>query len=153
MWSHTPHLASRILLSPPVKWEQYAHQLDLPLIASRECLMSSKVTSSSCFSWDFSEFSTECVCVCVCVCALSRVQLFVSPWTVRLPCQALSMEFPRQEYWSELPCPPPGHLPTQGSELHLLCLLHWQAGSLPLAPPGKPLVLNAKCSVLGKPEF
>ena len=28
--------------------------------------------------------------------------------------------------------------PTQGSNSHLLCLLHWQAGSLPLAPPGKP---------------
>ena len=27
---------------------------------------------------------------------------------------------------------------TQGSNLHLLHLLHWQAGSLPLAPPGKP---------------
>ena len=27
---------------------------------------------------------------------------------------------------------------TQGSSLSLLCLLHWQAGSLPLAPPGKP---------------
>ena len=27
---------------------------------------------------------------------------------------------------------------TQGSNLHLLGLLHWQAGSLPLAPPGKP---------------
>ena len=26
----------------------------------------------------------------------------------------------------------------QGSNLRLLCLLHWQAGSLPLAPPGKP---------------
>ena len=26
---------------------------------------------------------------------------------------------------------------TQGMNLHLLCLLHWQAGSLPLAPPGK----------------
>ena len=26
---------------------------------------------------------------------------------------------------------------TQGSNPHLLCLLHWQAGSLPLAPPGK----------------
>ena len=26
---------------------------------------------------------------------------------------------------------------TQGWTLHLLCLLHWQAGSLPLAPPGK----------------
>ena len=26
----------------------------------------------------------------------------------------------------------------QGSDLGLLCLLHWQAGSLPLVPPGKP---------------
>ena len=28
---------------------------------------------------------------------------------------------------------------TQGSNPYLLCLLHWQAGSLPLAPPGGPL--------------
>ena len=27
---------------------------------------------------------------------------------------------------------------TQGLNLSLLFLLHWQAGSLPLAPPGKP---------------
>ena len=27
--------------------------------------------------------------------------------------------------------------PSQGSNLHLLCLLHWQVCSLPLAPPGK----------------
>ena len=26
----------------------------------------------------------------------------------------LSMAFPRQEYWSGLPCPPPGHLPNPG---------------------------------------
>ena len=30
-------------------------------------------------------------------------------------CQApLSMGFIRQEYWSRLPCPPPGHLPDPG---------------------------------------
>ena len=29
---------------------------------------------------------------------------------------------------------------TQGSNPHILCLLHWQMGSLPLAPPGKPLL-------------
>ena len=29
--------------------------------------------------------------------------------------------------------------PTQGSNPHLLCPLNWQAGSLPLVPPGKPL--------------
>ena len=27
--------------------------------------------------------------------------------------------------------------PTQGSNPHLLHLLHWQVGSLPLSPPGK----------------
>ena len=31
-----------------------------------------------------------------------------------------------------------GVFPTQGLNQHLLCLLHWQAGSLPSAPPGKP---------------
>ena len=27
---------------------------------------------------------------------------------------------------------------------HISCLLHWQAGSLPLAPPGKPKVMDKK---------
>ena len=31
-----------------------------------------------------------------------------------------------------------GIFPTQGSNTHVLDLLHWQACSLPLAPPGKP---------------
>ena len=52
------------------------------------------------------------------------------------------MGFSRQEYWSGLPCPPSGDLLNPGikpsSNLHLLCPLHWQVGSLPLAPPGKP---------------
>ena len=32
-----------------------------------------------------------------------------------------------------------GIFPTQGSNLHLLCLLHWQVGSLSPVPPGKPV--------------
>ena len=32
-----------------------------------------------------------------------------------------------------------GIFPTRGSNPHLLCLLHWQVGSSPLAPPGKPM--------------
>ena len=44
--------------------------------------------------------------------------------------------FSRQEYWSELPCPPPGDLPTQGSQLRSPAL---QADSLPSEPPGKPV--------------
>ena len=43
----------------------------------------------------------------------SQAQLFVTLWTVA--CQApLSMGFSRQEYWSGLPCPPPGDLPDPG---------------------------------------
>ena len=46
---------------------------------------------------------------------LSHVRLFATPWTVA--CLApLSMGFSRQEYWSGLPCPPPGDLPDPGIE-------------------------------------
>ena len=46
----------------------------------------------------------------------SGIQLFVTPWTVS--CQApLSIGLSRQEYWSRLPCPPPGNLPHPGIEL------------------------------------
>ena len=50
------------------------------------------------------------------VCILSRyshVLLFVTLWTVARQ-TALSMGFPGQEYWSVLPCPPPGVLPDPG---------------------------------------
>ena len=52
--------------------------------------------------------------MCVCVCALSCVQLFVTPWTVAR--QALSMGFPRKEYWSQLPLPSPRDLLNEGSK-------------------------------------
>ena len=48
----------------------------------------------------------------------------------------LSMEFSRQEYWSGLPCPPPGDLPNPGIEPRSLAL---QADSLLSEPPGKPI--------------
>ena len=35
-----------------------------------------------------------------------------------------------------------GIFPTQGSNLRLLRLLHWQVGSLPLAPPGNPFFMG-----------
>ena len=68
----------------------------------------------------------------------SGFQLFATVWTVA-HWPPLSMGFSRQEYWSGLLCPSPGIFLTQGSNLRLLSLLHWQAGSLPLGPPGKPL--------------
>ena len=43
-----------------------------------------------------------------------------------------------------VPCPSPGGLPTQGSNPRLFRLLHWQAGSLPLAPPGPEQALKGQ---------
>ena len=45
------------------------------------------------------------------------------------------MGFSQQEYWSELPCPPPGDLPDPGIEPQSPAL---KADSLPTEPPGKP---------------
>ena len=45
----------------------------------------------------------------------SHVQLFVTLWTI-VQQNPLSMEFSRQEYLSELPCPLPEDLPYPGIE-------------------------------------
>ena len=58
----------------------------------------------------------------------------LTPWTVapRLLCP---WGFSRQEYWSGLPCSPPGNLPNPGIESRSPAL---QADSLPWKPPWKP---------------
>ena len=66
----------------------------------------------------------------------SCVALFVTLWTVAHQAP-LSMGFSRQEYWSGCLAILQGIFPPQGLNLCLLCLLHWQACSLPLASPGK----------------
>ena len=50
---------------------------------------------------------------------LSRVQLFVTRGTVAHQAP-LSIELSRQEYWSELPFPPPGNLPNSRTETESL---------------------------------
>ena len=51
---------------------------------------------------------------------LSRILLFGTPWTVALPAP-LSTGFSRQEYWSGLPCPPPGESPRPGDWTRVSC--------------------------------
>ena len=58
---------------------------------------------------------------------------FETPWTVAHQAP-LSMGFPRQEYWSELPFPSPGDLSNPGIEPASPAL---QADSLPTELPGK----------------
>ena len=75
-----------------------------------------------------------CVCVCVHVCVharvLSCIWLMATLWTVA-PRAPPPMGFPRQEYWSRLPFPPPGDLSNPRTEPESLAL---QVDSLTAKP-------------------
>ena len=65
---------------------------------------------------------------------LSHVQLFCDSWIVGHQAY-LSMEFPRQEYWSGLPFPFLGDLPNPGIQPVSPALA---GGFFVAEPPGKP---------------
>ena len=92
------------------------------------------------------ETAIRCWCGCLHVLnSFSHVQLFATLWTAacRLLCSwdsagkntGVGCHFLLQ-----------GIFLIQGSNPHLLCLSHWQAGSLPLALSGKPRMLWADTS-------
>ena len=70
--------------------------------------------------------------------ALGCAWLFAAPWTIAHQAPP-STEFSRQEYWSGAPFSTSCNLcdPKDWTQ-HFLHLLHWQANSSPLMPPGKP---------------
>ena len=78
----------------------------------------------------------------------SCVRLFRTLWTVAHQAP-LPMGFSKQAYRNGLSSPPPGDLSDSGIKCNSLYLLHWQADSLLLVPPGKPqttsLTLSPKC--------
>ena len=74
--------------------------------------------------------------------SLSRVQLFVTPWTVAYQVP-LFIGFSGQEYWHGLPFPSPGDLCNPRIEPGSPTL---QADALPSEPPGKSYI-NTKAHV------
>ena len=68
----------------------------------------------------------------------SHIQLFVTLWTVAHQAP-LSMRFSRQEYWSGLPCPPPGDLPDPEIKLLSPASPALQVDFHPLSHLGSPI--------------
>ena len=73
---------------------------------------------------------------------LSRVQLFATPWIVAYRAPP-TMGFSRQEYWSGLPFPSPGDLPSPGIKPRYPAL---EADALTSEPPGKPYQIVIRLS-------
>ena len=80
-------------------------------------------------------FPKAVVCVCLHAKLLQLCPTLCDPMVHQAP---LSMGFSRQDYCSRLPCLLQGIFTAQGQNPSLLCLLHWQVGSSPLVPSGKP---------------
>ena len=64
-----------------------------------------------------------------CCCLVAKSCLTLCDSVDSSPTGSSVLWFPRQEYWSRLPCPSPGDLPDLGSNPHLLLgrwiLYHW----------------------------
>ena len=74
--------------------------------------------------------------MCLCAQAPSCVQLFGTPWTVAHQAP-LSEEFSRQDYWSGLPFPTLGDLPSEGIEPASLASPALAGEFFTIAPPNK----------------
>ena len=85
----------------------------------------------------------RCCKACVCVKSLQACLTLSEPMDCSLPGSSVhGILWARIQEWVAMPSSedlsdPAIEPVTQGSNLHLLCLLHWQADSLPVMPPGK----------------
>ena len=71
------------------------------------------------------------------MCACSVVSDSATPWTIARQAP-LSKEFSRQEYWSGLPFPTPGHLPKPGIKPRSPATPAVTGRFFTTEPPGKP---------------
>ena len=78
----------------------------------------------------------SCLALPPCARLVSSAQLFASPSPVAHQ-SSLPRRFTRKEYWSGLPCPPPGDLLNPGIKPVSLA---WQTDSLPMSNQGNVFV-------------
>ena len=130
--------------------------MDFPL-RSRRSMLSKQLSAHltpplhfhNCSQWGLKNYiSFSTLSSFVLVAKLSRT--LWDPMDCSLPSSSVHGIF-RQEYWSALPFPPPGDLPDPGFEF--VCILHWQADSLPLSHQGNPLSLHSDLVFLLCLEF
>ena len=111
-----------------------------------------KERTSQTSKWSFIMAQTRSASVLSC---FSCVQLFATPWTVAYQAP-LSMEFSRQEYWSELPFPSPGESSQTRDQTWisciagaiLYCLSHQRSSSISIYQQQATGTINSKITFI-----
>ena len=89
----------------------------------------------------FSMLYTDYVCVCVSAQSFQSCSTLCDPMNYSLPGSSVPWRFSRQEYWSQLPRPPPGDFRNPGIELTSLASPALEADSFTADPPRKPILI------------
>ena len=87
-------------------------------------------------------FRRKIVYVCICVPSCSVMSDFATPWTLAWQA-SLPWDFPGWNTGVGCQFLLQGIFPTQGSNPHLLCLLHWQVESLLPHHLGSPIFVKS----------
>ena len=131
-------------------WEGEVPQPSPVFLGFRHLLVISQINATPprlSSNWEVLPF---CSALLLCACtlykwrakSLSRVRLFVTPWTVAHQAP-LSMGFPRQEYWSGFPFPSPGDSIRPRDQTWVSCI-SCIAGRFFTTEPGKPSMITRK---------
>ena len=116
-------------------------QTFLRILKAKNCLQ--KIQSSHPTGWPSTQDHIDSItmthpfCVCVCVGVCSVVSDSVQPHKLQLTSLLCPQSFPGKTTRTGCHFLLQGIFLTQESNLCLMCLLHWQVGSLALAPPAK----------------
>ena len=109
----------------------------LPHCRQMVCCLSPREAHPMCQEVYYSNVKASCMCACGAK-WLQCCPTLCHPMDCTLPDSSVHGTLQaRTLKWVAMPSSR-GTFPTQGSNPCLLGLLHWQAGSFPLAPPGKP---------------
>ena len=123
------------------------------LLIEEGLLVPPAVLWNSAFSWVYLSLSTllsvAFLSLCCMLSHLSRIQLFATLWTAACQASFVPGDSPGKHTGVGCQCPPPGDLPNPGIKpVSLTSNLHWQAGSLPLVPPGQLFVKPPQTTTL-----
>ena len=136
-----PRVRHDLAVKPPPIYVTTEHWVEFPVLYYRISLVNYFIPSIDSIYMSMHAFLLS---------HFSRVPLFVTLWTVGHQAP-LSMGFSRKEYWSELPCPPPGESLWPRDRICVSCNSCISGWFFTTEPLGKPTYVNPNLPIHPSP--